>query len=70
MKESIFRNFLEDPLLYEKKYLTPQEAQEIVLYEPHNNRLVEVFRLFINNYDPGDSDLQVKKIINNSFRNL
>lgn len=67
LKESIFKNYLKDPLLLEKQYLTQDELDNIFLYQPHENRLIEIIRLVVNNFDPNDSESKIKNLINSYF---
>lgn len=63
-KESIFKAFLEDPLLVEKNYLTKEKAESLKFGESSNIKLLEVIKMAINSTVDGDSDNVISRKIN------
>jgi hypothetical protein len=46
-KENIYKSFLEDPLLVEKKYILPEKVHSLKFHEHTSNKLLEVIKLAI-----------------------
>lgn len=63
-KESIYKNFLEDPLLFEKKLLSPEKAACLKIAEPTKIKLLEVIKIAINGNVDRESESLVSRKIN------
>jgi hypothetical protein len=63
-KEEIFKNFIEDPLLVEKNYISPERISEIKFADPSRNKLIEVIRISINSKIDGESEAVISRKIN------
>ena len=53
-KENIFKSFLEDPLLLEKKYINKENAEKLKFFEQSNVKILEVIKLAINGSVDGE----------------
>lgn len=63
-KEDIFRNFLEDPLITEKKYLTPEMVVKLKFAETTDIKLLEVLKIAIDSNIDGESESVITRRIN------
>lgn len=63
-KETIYKTFLEDPLLVEKNYISQQKADNLKMAEPTNTKLLEVIKIAINGNIDGDSEGVISRKIN------
>jgi hypothetical protein len=62
-KENIFKSYLEDPLLFEKKYITLERAANLKLIEPSNVKLIEIIKIaIIGNIDGETEGITSRKI--------
>lgn len=59
IKEKIFKEYLEDPLITEKKYLTNEEVNDLKFIDQCNVKLIEVIKLAID----GTIDKDIEGII-------
>lgn len=62
-KEEIYNSFLEDPLLFEKGYITPAKAKGLKFHERTGSKLLEVIKLAIS----GEADNETQGIIVNKI---
>lgn len=66
-KEAIFKNFINDPLILEKGYLTKEKAEGLKfidpIHDPVSSKLVEVIRLAISGTIDGENEGVVKNKI-------
>lgn len=63
-KENVYQNFLDDPLLVEKGYITAERAENLKFAGPTNVKLLEVIKLAINGTIDGDSEGVISRKIN------
>lgn len=63
-KEDIYKSFLEDPLLVEKKYISPEKATSLKMIEPTGIKLLEVIRIAINSNVDGESEGVISRKLN------
>lgn len=63
-KEDIFKTFMEDPLLVEKKYISEEKSLKIRLSEPSDHKLIEVIKIAINGNVGGETDGVISRKIN------
>jgi hypothetical protein len=63
-KESIYKSFLDDPLLLEKNYITPEEVHTLKLIDPTEVKLLEVIKIAINGNVDGESEGVLSRKIN------
>lgn len=63
-KENIFKNFVEDPLLIEKGYISKEKIEKIKLIEQSGVKLIEVIKMAINGIVDGDSENVINRNIN------
>jgi len=63
-RENIFKTYLEDPLLTEKKYLTKEQLSKMKLIDQSGVKLIEVIKLAINGNIDGDSEGVTSRKIN------
>lgn len=63
-RENIFKTYLEDPLLTEKKYLTKEQLRKMKLIDQSGVKLIEVIKLAINGNIDGDSEGVTSRKIN------
>lgn len=62
-KEEIYKHYLEDPLLTEKKYITPAKAKSLKFHENTGIKLLEVIKLSITGQvDNENQGITVNKI--------
>lgn len=63
-RESIYKSFLEDPLLMEKGYLTPEKIETLRFMDPTGVKLLEVIKLAINGIKDEESENIIARKIN------
>jgi hypothetical protein len=63
-QEEIFRMYLEDPILYEKKYLTKEKALALKFGEPSGIKLLEAIKMAIDGNIKGESENITSRKIN------
>jgi hypothetical protein len=63
-KEDLYQNFLEDPLLVEKGYISAENARKLKFADPTNIKLLEVIKMAINGNIGGDSEGIISRKIN------
>lgn len=63
-KENIFKNFIEDPLLIEKGYISKEKIEKIKFIDQSGVKLIEVIKMAINGNVDGDSEGIISRKIN------
>lgn len=63
-QENIFKIYLEDPLLTEKKYLTKEQISKLKIIDQSGVKLIEVIKLAINGNVDGESEGVTSRKIN------
>lgn len=63
-KDNIYQNFLDDPLLIEKGYISAEKAEKLKFADPTNVKLLEVIKMAINGNIDGDSEGVISRKIN------
>lgn len=63
-KEKIFIEYLEDPLMTEKKYLTKEQVKNLKFIDQSNVKLIEVIKIAINGNIDGESEGVTSRKIN------
>ena len=63
-KENIFKNFIEDPLLIEKGYISKEKIEKIIFIDQSGVKLIEVIKMAINGNVDGDSEGVISRKIN------
>lgn len=63
-KENIFKNFIEDPLLIEKGYISKEKIEKIKFIDQSGVKLIEVIKMAINGNVEGDSEGVISRKIN------
>jgi hypothetical protein len=63
-KENIFKIYLEDPLLIERKYLTKEQISKLKIIDQSGVKLIEVIKLAINGNIDGESEGVTSRKIN------
>jgi len=63
-QENIFKFYLEDPLLTEKKYLTKEQISKLKIIDQSGVKLIEVIKLAINGNVDGESEGVTSRKIN------
>jgi len=63
-KENIFKNFIEDPLLIEKGYISKEKIEKIKFIDQSGVKLIEVIKMAINGNVDGDSEGAISRKIN------
>ena len=63
-KENIFKNYLEDPLIEEKKYLSREDAKNLRFIDQSSVKLIEVIKFAINGNVDGESEGVTSRKIN------
>lgn len=63
-KEKIFKDYLEDPLITEKKLLTKEQVKNLKFIEQSNVKLIEVIKIAINGNVDGESEGVTSRKIN------
>ena len=61
-KETIYKSFLEDPLLIEKKLITQDKIEKLKLIDPTGVKLLDVIKIAINGLDTDTEGVIVRKI--------
>ena len=68
-KENIFKNYLEDPLIVDKGYLTQEQVSKIKIIDSNEVKLIEVIKLAINGNIDGDSEGIISRKIQQYLNN-
>jgi hypothetical protein len=63
-KENIFKNFIEDPLMIEKGYISKEKIEKIKFIDQSGVKLIEVIKMAINGNVDGDSEGVISRKIN------
>lgn len=63
-RETIFKTYLEDPLLIEKNYITQEKIDKLKIIEQSGVKLIEVFKLAINGNIDGETEGVISRKIN------
>jgi hypothetical protein len=63
-KENIFKNFIEDPLLIEKGYISKEKIEKIKFIDQSGVKLIEVIKMAINGNVDGDTEGVISRKIN------
>ena len=63
-KENIFKNFIDDPLLIEKGYISLEKIEHLKFIDPTGVKLIEVIKMAITGIVDGDSDGVTSRKIN------
>jgi hypothetical protein len=63
-KENIFKNFMEDPLLVEKNYISKGKIEGLRFVDQSSVKLIEVIKMAINSNVDGDSESVISRKIN------
>jgi hypothetical protein len=61
-KENIFNSYLEDPLLFEKGYLTKEKVENLKFIDPSGIKLIEVIIAISGNVDQESEGVISRKI--------
>jgi hypothetical protein len=62
-KENIFKNFVEDPLLIERGYITKQKLDKLKFIDQSGVKIIEVIKIAINGNIDNDSESVIKNKI-------
>jgi hypothetical protein len=63
-KDNIYQNFLDDPLLVEKGYISAEKVEKLKFSDPTNIKLLEIIKLAINGAIDGESEGVISRKIN------
>ena len=63
-KENIYKNFLEDPLLVEKNYITKEKVEKLKLIDTTEIKLLEVIKIAVSENVDGQSETVIARKIN------
>lgn len=63
-KESIYKSFLEDPLLTEKNYITAEKLAKLKLIDTTEVKLLEVIKIAINGNVDGETEGVISRKVN------
>ena len=63
-KEKIFKNFMEDPALFEKGYLPKEKLEKLRFIDQTGVKLIEVIKIGINCCIDGESETVSSRKIN------
>lgn len=63
-RENIFKTYLEDPLLTEKKYLTKEQVSKLKIIDQSAVKLIEVIKIAINGNVEGETEGVTTRKIN------
>jgi hypothetical protein len=63
-KENIFKNFMEDPLLIEKGYISKEKIENIKFIDESGVKLIEVIKMAINGKVDRESEGVISRKIN------
>lgn len=63
-KENIFNSYLEDPLLFEKNYLTKEKAETLKFIDSSGVKIIEVIKLAITGNVDQESEGVISRKIN------
>lgn len=64
-KENIFKNFIQDPLLIEKEYISKDKIESLKFADQSNLKLLQVIKMAINGCIDGESENVISRKINN-----
>ncbi len=62
-KENIFKNFIQDPLLIEKEYISTEKIDKIKFIDHSGVKLIEIIKMAINGNIDGESESITKNKI-------
>lgn len=65
-QEKMLKEFMSDPLIIEKDYLAPEEVQSLKWRES-NVKIVELFKLAIQQHSEGKSTQQISRNLNQNL---
>jgi hypothetical protein len=63
-KENIFKNYMEDPILVEKGYISKEKLEKLRFIDPSGVKLIEVIKMAINSNIDGESESITSRKIN------
>lgn len=63
-KEELYRTFLEDSLLIEKKYISPERLSNLRMTDNTNIKLLEVIKIAIHSNIDGESEAVISRKLN------
>ena len=63
-RETIFKTYLEDPLLIENNYITQVKIDKLKFIDPSGVKLIEVFKLAITGNIDGETEGVISRKIN------
>lgn len=66
-KDDFYKTFLEDPLLVEKNYVTPEKVQELKFHQFTGVKLLEVIKIAVSGNIDGESEPVIARKINQSL---
>lgn len=66
-KDEFYKTYLEDPLLIEKNYISPEKVQELKFHQPTGVKLLEIIKIAVNANIDGESENVITRRINQSL---
>jgi hypothetical protein len=66
-KDEFYKTYLEDSLLIEKSYITPEKVRELKFHQPADIKLLEVIKIAVSGCIDGDSEAVITRKINQSL---
>lgn len=62
--EDIYKSFLEDPLLVEKRHISSEKISKLKMIDPSGVQLLEVIKIAINGNIDGESEGIISRKLN------
>ena len=66
-KENIYKSYLEDPLLVQKKHISQDMVANLTFIKPTNVKLLEIIKIAISGIIDGESETVVARKINQNL---
>jgi hypothetical protein len=63
-KEQVIREFLNDPLMVEKGYITEGSAEKVKLNTPSQSKMIELVKLLISSKFDEVPDIKITRDVN------
>jgi len=64
IQENIFKSFLEDPLLIEKKYITSEQVTSMRIIDRTESKILQIIRIAIRDNVDGETIIATARKIN------
>ncbi|BAV07711.1 hypothetical protein SAMN05421788_10361 [Filimonas lacunae] len=66
-KDEFYKNYLEDPLLIEKNYITPEKIQQLKFHQSTGVKLLEIIKIAVDGCIDGESEAIIARKMNQNL---